>query len=348
MIELDGSHGEGGGQILRTALALSMCTGLAMRISNIRAKRVKPGLMRQHLACVHAAQQVSGAEVCGAELGSQALEFVPGGSVKAGDYQFAIGTAGSCTLVLQTVLPPLMLADATSTLRLSGGTHNPMAPPYHFLERSFAPLIKRCGAGLELKIRRHGFYPAGGGEVEATILPATSGLQPFDLTERGALRESYAEALIPGLPRNVAMRELQTLGELLGWSQEQLQVPPLRQNEGPGNALMATLVYEHVTEVFTSFGEKGVSAEQVAARLASEVKGYQASQGVAGHHLADQLALPLALAVAATGRTARYSFSEMTEHTRTNFGVIERFLLVEFDIAQEERQLVVEVRKRSA
>jgi RNA 3'-terminal phosphate cyclase (ATP) len=347
MIELDGSHGEGGGQILRTALALSMCTGVPMRISNIRAKRAKPGLMRQHLVCVQAAQQLSGAAVTGAELGSQALEFAPG-AVKAGDYQFAVGTAGSCTLVLQTVLPPLMLADAPSTLRLSGGTHNPMAPPYHFLERSFAPLVKRCGAGLELKLRRHGFYPAGGGEVEATITPAAGGAQPFDLLERGALQDSYAEALIPALPRSVALRELQTLGKALGWSQAQLQVPTVRQNEGPGNALLATLVYEHVTEVFTSFGEKGVSAEQVASALAAEVKGYEASQGAAGHHLADQLAVPLALAVAATGRSARYSFSEMTEHTRTNFGVIERFLPVEFDTKQCERQLVVEVRKRRA
>ncbi|MCM5680640.1 RNA 3'-terminal phosphate cyclase [Schlegelella sp. S2-27] len=346
MIELDGSHGEGGGQILRTALALSMCTGVPMRISNIRAKRAKPGLMRQHLACVHAAQQVSCAEVSGAELGSQALEFVPG-PVRAGDYRFAIGTAGSCTLVLQTVLPPLMLANAPSTLHLSGGTHNPMAPPYHFLERSFAPLVQRCGAGLELNIRRHGFYPAGGGEVEATILPAPGGLQPFDLMERGALRAAYAEALIPALPRGVAMRELQALGQALGWSQEQLQVPPVRQNEGPGNALLATLVYEHVTEVFTSFGEKGVSAEQVAAALAREVKGYQeASDGVVGPHLADQLALPLALAVNATGRPARYSFSQMTEHTRTNFGVVERFLPVAFETERGERQLVVEVRKR--
>lgn len=347
MIELDGSHGEGGGQILRTALALSMCTGMPMRISNIRAKRAKPGLMRQHLACVQAARQVSGADVVGAELGSQSLEFAPG-VVKAGDYRFAIGTAGSCTLVLQTVLPPLMLAEARSTLHLSGGTHNPMAPPYHFLERSFAPLVKRCGAGLELKIRRHGFYPAGGGDVEATIVPAAGGLQPFDLTERGALRASFAEALIPALPRGVAMRELQALGQALGWSQEQLQVPTVRQNEGPGNALMATLVYDHVTEVFTSFGERGVSAEQVAAALASEVKGYQGSDGAAGHHLADQLALPLALAVNATGRSARYSFSEMTEHARTNFGVIERFLPVEFETQRGERGLVVEVRKRSA
>ena len=125
-------------------------------------------------------------------------------------------------------------------------------------------------------------------------------------------------------------------------------MPTVRQNEGPGNALLATLVYEHVTEVFASFGEKGVSAEQVAAALASEVKGYQVRQGAAGHHLAYQLALPLALAVAKTGRSARYSFSEMTEHTSTNFGVISRFLPVAFETRRGDRQLVVEVRQTSA
>jgi RNA 3'-terminal phosphate cyclase (ATP) len=342
-IELDGSQGEGGGQILRTALALSMCTGRALRIVNIRAKRAKPGLMRQHLVCVKAAQAVSAAEVSGAELGSQRLEFRPG-AVKAGDHEFAIGTAGSCTLVLQTVLPPLMQADGPSTLRLAGGTHNPMAPPFHFLQRSFAPFVRRCGAGLELKLHRLGFYPAGGGVIEATIVPALAGLQPFDLTGRGALQEAYAEALAPALPRSVAMRELQAVEQALGWSGDQLRAPGVRQDEGPGNALMATLVYEHVTELVTSFGEKGVSAEQVAAGLVKEVRAYQRSEGAAGPHLADQLALPLALAVVASGRPARYSITEMTEHTRTNFGVIARFLPVAFDVSPGEEALLVSVR----
>jgi RNA 3'-terminal phosphate cyclase (ATP) len=345
MIELDGSQGEGGGQILRTALALSMCTGQPLRIVNIRAKRAKPGLMRQHLVCVQAAEAVSGASVSGAELGSQTLTFTPG-AVKAGDHEFAIGTAGSCTLVLQTVLPPLMQAEAPSTLRLAGGTHNPMAPPFHFLARSFAPFVRRCGAGLDLQLRRLGFYPAGGGEIEARISPAAGGLQPFDLTRRGALREAYAEALAPALPRSVAMRELEAVGRALGWSGDQLRAPGVRQDEGPGNALMATLVYEHVTEVVTSFGEKGVSAEQVAANLVAELRAYQRSEGAAGPHLADQLALPLALTVMSSGRPAHYGISEMTEHTRTNFGVISRFLPVDFCVSEGDRQLLVEVAKR--
>jgi RNA 3'-terminal phosphate cyclase (ATP) len=171
MIELDGSVGEGGGQILRTSLALSMCTGQPVTLNNIRAKRAKPGLMRQHLTCVDAAREVSGAQVQGAELGSQSLAFEPG-RVRAGDYRFNVGTAGSCTLVLQTVWPALLLAGERSTLTLQGGTHNPMAPPFHFLERSFAPLVRRLGAGVSLTLRRHGFYPAGGGEMQATVEPA--------------------------------------------------------------------------------------------------------------------------------------------------------------------------------
>jgi RNA 3'-terminal phosphate cyclase (ATP) len=325
-IELDGSTGEGGGQILRTGLALSMCTGRPLRITRIRAKRPKPGLMRQHLACVVAAQAISDAQVAGAELGSGTLDFTPG-AVRAGEHRFAVGTAGSCTLVLQTVLPPLMRASAPSRLTLSGGTHNPMAPPFHFIQRCFAPLLRQLGVGLDLSLRQHGFYPAGGGEFEALVSPAGR-LQPVDLLQRGALRREWAEALAPGLPRSVAVRELAALGQALGWTTEQLLMPPMRQHEGPGNALMATLDHEHVTELATSFGEKGVSAERVARRLVDELRAYRASGGALGPHLADQWMLPLALAVSDSGRPAAYTCSELTLHARTNLGVIERFLPV--------------------
>jgi RNA 3'-terminal phosphate cyclase (ATP) len=330
VIELDGSTGEGGGQILRTALALSMCTGQTIAIQRIRAKRPKPGLMRQHLTCVQAAASVCAAKVEGAELGSQSLVFEPG-DVRAGDYAFNVGTAGSCTLVLQTVLPALMLGSGPSRVSLTGGTHNPMAPPFHFLERSFAPLLRRLGVGIELELRRLGFYPAGGGQVSATIQPALKGLRPFDVAGRGALLEAYAECLVPALPRAVAVRELAALQRALGWTDEQLRTPTARQNEGPGNALMATLIYEHVSEVATAFGEKGVSAEQVAHAVAREVRKFQASDGALGPHLADQWMLPLALAIAAEGGTASFTCSDMTEHATTNMGVIERFLSVRFD-----------------
>jgi RNA 3'-terminal phosphate cyclase (ATP) len=331
LIELDGSTGEGGGQILRTGLALSMCTGRPMAIQRIRAKRPKPGLMRQHLTCVQAAVAVCGAKVDGAELGSQTLVFEPG-PVRAGDYAFNVGTAGSCTLVLQTVLPALMRCAASSRVSLGGGTHNPMAPPFHFLERSFAPLLRRLGVGLDLELRRLGFYPAGGGEVSAVVRPATAGLQPFDLTERGPALEAYAECLAPALPGAVAVRELAALAGALGWSGEQLRTPAVRQNEGPGNALLATIASTHVSEVVTVFGEKGVSAERVALALVREVRAYQASQGALGQHLADQWMLPLALAVLDRGAAASFTCTEMTEHATTNIGVIEQFLPVRFDV----------------
>jgi RNA 3'-terminal phosphate cyclase (ATP) len=331
LLELDGSTGEGGGQILRTSLALSICTGRPMAIQRIRAKRPKPGLMRQHLTCVQAAVAICGGKVEGAELGSQTLVFEPG-PVRSGDYAFNVGTAGSCTLVLQTVLPALMLCAESSRVALSGGTHNPMAPPFHFLERGFAPLLRRLGVGLDLELRRLGFYPAGGGEVSALVQPAAGGLQPFDLTDRGPVQEAYAECFAPALPSSVAVRELAALARALGWSGEQLRTPAVRQNEGPGNALLATMAYAHVSEVVTVFGEKGVSAEQVAGALVKEVKAYQASEGALGQHLADQWMLPLALAVVERGGAASFTCTELTEHATTNIGVIEQFLPVRFDV----------------
>lgn len=340
MIELDGSTGEGGGQILRSALALSMCTGQPVRIDRIRARRPKPGLMRQHLTCVQAAAAVCGAQVEGDALGSTRLAFAPG-PVRPGDYAFQVGTAGSCTLVLQTVLPALMFAPAPSRLALGGGTHNPMAPPFHFLERCFAPLLRRLGVGLSLTLRRHGFYPAGGGELLADIapVPSRSAMTPFDLEGRGGLVECYAEGLAPALPRSVAQRELVALGQALGWAGEgQLRTPTVRQNEGPGNVLMATLVFEHVSEVFTAFGEKGQAAEQVAARLADEVRRFQSASGALGPHLADQWMLPLALAVSAQddpAASARFTCTEWTPHAQSNAEVIEAFLPVRFEAAAQ-------------
>lgn len=342
IIELDGSAGEGGGQILRTALALAMCTGQTVKIDRIRAKRPKPGLMRQHLTCVQAAAAVCSAKVEGAELGSSTVVFEPG-QVRAGDYNFNVGTAGSCTLVLQTVLPALMLTEKPSGLLLGGGTHNPMAPSFHFLERCFAPLLRRLGVGLTLELHRLGFYPAGGGSVRVDVQPASDGLRPFDLTARGQQLEAYAECLAPALPSAVATRELAALARALNWSEEQLRTPSVRQNEGPGNALMVTLAYEHVSEVVTAFGEKGVSAELVAASVVREIAAYQTGVGALGPHLADQWMLPLALAVAKRGGQAAYTCTEVTEHTRTNAGVIEAFLPVRVLIRQADTGWHVQV-----
>lgn len=334
-LHIDGSQGEGGGQILRASLSLSMVTGQPVVIEHIRAKRPKPGLMRQHLTCVLAAQAICAARVQGAELGSQTLVFEPG-PTRAGTYPFAVGSAGSCLLVLQTVLPALMLADAPSRVTLSGGTHNPLAPNFHFIERAFAPLLARMGVKVDLTLQRHGFYPAGGGEMQADITPAPHGLQTFNLLEPGPQQHGHAEALVAGLPRRIAERELAALAAALQWPEEDLRTPVLRQNEGPGNALLLTLAHEHVTEVFASFGEKSVSSEQVAARVLRQAEAYRHSGAAVGPHLADQLALPLALAVWQRGQAAAYTCSKVSEHTRTHLEVIGRFLPVQATVTRAD------------
>ena len=336
-IEIDGSQGEGGGQILRTALALSLITGEAFSLVNIRAKRPKPGLMRQHLACVQAAVAVGGgAEHCRAldadgaavQIGASQLRFTPG-PVRGGDYEFAVGSAGSCMLVLQTVLWPLALAAQASNIVLRGGTHNPMAPSATFLSR-MAPYFSGGGRAVyALDMQRHGFYPAGGGEVRVHVAPPSAGLPAIQLMERGALVEAWAECLHAGIPKGVASRELDVFGRALGWANDQLRDRGLRSNEGPGNALQVLLQFEHVAEVLTAFGEKGVSAEDVARKVLLEVKTYLAHRAPVGEHLADQLMIPMALA-ALQGKAGQYWATNLSEHARTNARVIEQFLPLHF------------------
>lgn len=318
-LELDGSEGEGGGQILRTALSLSMCTGTPFRIVNIRAKRKTPGLMRQHLTAVQAAAEICGAEVDGGRVGSQSLSFAPD-KIRGGDYRFAIGTAGSCTLVFQTVLPALLLADASSRIEFHGGTHNPMSPPFHFLERAFVPLLRRMGAEVSLELKRFGFYPAGGGSCTARIEPVAK-LMPLVLEQRGARLRAYAESFIAALPVHIARRELDVIRRRLGWSDEQVLLRGLANDQGPGNALLVTLEHDQVTEVFSGFGEKGITAETVAERTADQVRRYLASGAAVGSYLADQLLLPLALAGGGS-----FTASALSRHTLTNAEVIRRFL----------------------
>ena len=207
MIEIDGSQGEGGGQILRSALSLAVCTGKPFRIVGIRARRSKPGLLRQHLTAVKATAAISGAHVEGDEVGSLTLTFEPQG-IRPGEYSFAIGTAGSCTLVLQTVLPPLLTASEPSLIRISGGTHNSAAPPVEFLSRAFLPLINRMGPTVVVRTERIGFFPRGGGVIEAQIIPVPR-LQPIEVLARGERRNAYAGSLYRRhTPKDVADREL--------------------------------------------------------------------------------------------------------------------------------------------
>lgn len=329
-IELDGSQGEGGGQILRTALTLSMITGIPFRIERIRAKRGKPGLLRQHLTAVNAAAQICGAQVRGAEPGSLKLEFVPG-KIRGGDYRYAIGTAGSCTLVLQTVLPALWFANAPSTVTVSGGTHNSAAPPADFLQRVWLPLMRHMGVEMELELLRHGFYPAGGGELRASVRPVAT-LQALNLTSRGDLQQAQATAIFAGVPADVGKRELATLAEQIGAELGELQyeMRGLSSREGPGNALLLELQYAGLTELFTAFGEKGVPAETVALRLAKEALHFHRSGAAVGEHLADQLLLPMALA-----RAGSFRVVALSSHLQTNIEVIQKFLPVVFSVAAE-------------
>jgi RNA 3'-terminal phosphate cyclase (ATP) len=318
MIEIDGSQGEGGGQILRSSLSLSICTQQPFRIANIRANRDKPGLMRQHLTAVKAAAEICDGVVVGAEIGSRELTFRPG-RLKGGVYSFAIGTAGSSTLVLQTVLPPLLTAAEPSTVRITGGTHNRGSPPVDFLQRAFLPLIARMDGQVELQLRSYGFYPKGGGEIVATITPS-AGLSALTLNERGKRVRAYAEAYVAALPIRIAQRELEVVGHRLNWSQDQLLLRGLSNDMGPGNAVTITIEHENVTEVFTGFGERGVRAEAVADGAADEARHYIASTGAVGEHLADQLLLPMAL-----GQGGSFTTSVVTEHLRSNARIIETF-----------------------
>lgn len=318
MIHIDGSEGEGGGQILRSSLALSMCTQQPFRIENIRAKREKPGLMRQHLTAVRAAAEICDAQVDGAEAGSRALTFRPR-RLRTGQYSFAIGTAGSCTLVLQTLLPALLTLNSTSTVTVSGGTHNKGSPPFDFLQRAFLPLLARMGANVMIDLTRHGFYPRGGGEIRVSV-ESINQWRALELHERGARTNAFAESYVAALPISVAQRELEVIGRMLDWPHEQLHLRALSNDLGPGNAVTITLAHEHVTEVFTGFGERGVRAEQVAQVAAREARAYLAHAAPVGEHLADQLLLPMALA-----GSGSFTCTQVTPHLRSNALVIERF-----------------------
>ena len=321
MIEIDGSLGEGGGQILRSSLALSALTGQAVRLTRIRAGRPRPGLMRQHLTAVEAAAAVCGAETSGAALGSGTLTFKPG-TVRGGTFHFPIGSAGSTTLVLQTVLLPLLLrADTPAEVVIEGGTHNQYAPPFDFIKHVYIPLLQRMCGRVEVEIERHGFYPAGGGRIRARIEP-TPRLQPLELLTRGECLERRAVALSSAIRHSVGHEEAYLMTRLLAWPTECAAHQDV-ESPGPGNAAFAHVRFEHTAELFTAFGERGLSREAVARRVAEQTKRFLDSEAPVGSHLADQLLLPLALAGGGRFRTL-----PATEHTKTNIDVIQRFLPV--------------------
>lgn len=321
MLEIDGSMGEGGGQILRTALSLSLHLRRPFHLTNIRASRHKPGLQRQHLAAVQAASLIGRAEVEGAELSATELRFKPL-DLAAGDYRFDIGSAGSTTLLLQALLLPLILADLPSHLTLVGGTHNPMAPTVEFLQQAYLPLLAKMGARVELTLRRHGFYPAGGGEIDVHIYPVAN-LTPLHLLERGNIREVRAVALLSRLPEHIAQRELKVIAEALKLPEQALLVERTDLAYCPGNAVQVVVACDACTELFSAIGQRGVPAEVVADGVAEQVQHYLDAEVPVGQYLADQLLLPLALAGSGSFITL-----PPDRHTPTNIAVIRHFLPV--------------------
>jgi RNA 3'-terminal phosphate cyclase (ATP) len=338
MITIDGSFGEGGGQIIRSSCALSLITGKPFRIYHVRARREKPGLQRQHLTAVKAAAEIGQANVEGAAVGSSEFTFMPG-NITPGDYTFSIGTAGSTTLVLQTLLPPLMASSEPSRLTLEGGTHNVHAPPFEFLEQTFLPLVNQMGSRITVELERYGFYPPGGGRFHVLIEPSTE-WRRLDLLERGPLRGQRARALVVNLPESIAERELGIIREKMGWSDEHLRLETSTNAYSPGNVVTIEIESEHLTEVITGIGERGVRAEVVALRTCEEAGRYLEIGAPVGEHLADQLLIPLALAGGGSYLTGQPSL-----HTTTNIEIIKRFLSVEIEISHiSDQTWKIEVR----
>ncbi len=315
-IEIDGSQGEGGGQILRTSISLSACTGQAIKIINIRSGRKKPGLMRQHLCCVNAAAEVCNAKVKGASLGSKMLEFIPS-NISAGNYHFSIGSAGSTCLVFQTVLPLFLLTKKPSTLIFTGGTHNPMAPSYDFLKDAFLPILAKMGLNYNMSIEQYGFFPVGGGSWRIDISPPKS-YKKIEIETRGNLLKIEAKCISSGIPGHVTQREKETLRTYSGWSKSSITTKNVK-SLGPGNIVSILAVYENVSEVIDSIGSVGIRAEKVARNALTSLEKYQSSNAPIGEYLADQLLLPLTVTCGGA-----YVTGKLSEHTKTNIEVIKK------------------------
>ena len=321
MIQIDGSKGEGGGQILRTSLALSLLTGQSFKLINIRANRPKPGLAAQHLACVRAASQISGAIFKGGSLGSTVLHFEPA-PVKSGDYRFVINTAGATALVLHTVYLPLILrGDGPSTVRVTGGTHVMAAPSYHFLETTWAGYLAKLGFDASLKMLRPGFYPRGGGEIEAVLQPA-AGVRGLNLTTRPTLTTAGGFAGTADLPASVGKTLARRLKHKLKMAEVESHIPEEDWENGPGAVAGVIFRQAPVPTVFTALGERGRPAEAVADAAVEAALEFRASGCPVDPHSADQLVLPLAF----SDDASEFAVSEVTNHLLTNIGTIRKFV----------------------
>lgn len=316
--------GEGGGQILRTSLALSAITRRPFEITNIRAGRKKPGLQPQHLECVHATEDICRAQVRGAEIGSLSLRFEPGEAAVPGDYTFEIGTAGATSLVLHTVYLPLALQRETSQLRITGGTHVPFSPCFHYLERQWLPLLEAVGFKISLKLDRLGFYPVGGGKIRVEVAPARIlGLQ---IPDRGAMINFEGLSLVCNLDVTIGERQKRHALRVLGLGREirpeSISVVSLGA-ASPGTALVLSAEFEGGGRAcYFGLGERGKRAEKVAEEAAHAFRAFLATPGTVDEHAGDQLLLPLAVA----GSPSIFQVSQVTQHLLTNSEVVRMFL----------------------
>lgn len=336
MIEIDGSQGEGGGQIIRSSLALSAVTGKPFSIKNVRAGRKKPGLKRQHVTGVNAAREICGGAVVGAELNSSELKFIPG-PIQSRDFHFKIGTAGSTTLVAQTVLPALMMAERPSSITVEGGTHNPGGPPFDFLDRVYLPQVEKMGPKFKSGIVSYGFYPAGGGKIKIEITPSPV-LSGLSLTERKQKTKAKLMALVSKLPLHIAQRELDIIRRKGKYHESECYPIEIKNSPGPGNVLMMEFNSGNVNEIITGYGSRGVRAEDVARKTFREAKPYLAWNYPVGEHLADQLLLPMGLAAAQEESPVSSEFvtGPLSLHSTTHIDILKRFLDIEVVVDELE------------
>jgi len=330
-VVIDGAHGEGGGQILRTALTLSAITGRPFRIEHIRALRRNPGLAAQHLTAVRSAAALCSARLSGDTLGSSFLEFVPEAPVAAGNYVFDVslaregGSAGAVTLVLQTVLLPLALAANDSRIELRGGTHMAWSPPFDHVRDVWLPALARLGIWATVELTAWGWYPVGKGEVHASILGVGAGpavLKPLELENRGPLLRIHGRAVAANLPAHIPQRMADRARSLLMELGVELRIEPLRVRAAcAGAGIFLTSEYSNLNCGFSAIGEVGKPSEQVAEEAAGALLAHHASLAALDRHLGDQILLPLCFA----GGSSRFSVEEITRHLETNAWVIERF-----------------------
>lgn len=329
MIEIDGSMGEGGGQVLRSSLSLSLLTGKAFKLINIRARRKpKPGLQPQHLASVRAAATIGSAKIVGASIGSSVLNFEPG-PVSPGKYRFDIGTAGATSLVLHTVYLPLAWnASGPSEVILTGGTHVNKSPCFHYLDTTWRAYLGRIGPQIRLEMKRPGFYPRGGGEVLAHIAPC-SHVEPLNLSKRVPITRATGFSAVAGLPDHIAKRQSRRAAERLSRVGIAAEIEQQEWKGGPSSVLGIIFKESPIPTFFYGLGERGKPAEVVADEAADQAIAYAESGAPVDEHSADQLILPLVFSDGAS----EFRVSNVTQHLLTNIDVVKRF--VERDITCE-------------